>query len=101
MSMVLSWYPTVHLEATTSYTCPSDFCLNDIFQHKFDHILEYSKDVIGIADDFCIQGHNEAEHDTHLNHFTAITWEHRFVLNAKYVKWGNCLPPSLVACLIP
>ena len=48
--------------------------LQDIFQHKTDQMLECCEGIIGIADEFCINGSHEGELDTCLHSLMLMTF---------------------------
>ena len=48
--------------------------LQDIFQHNNDQTLECCEGIIGIADEFCINGCHEGERDTYLHSLMLMTF---------------------------
>jgi hypothetical protein len=53
----------------------------DIFQQKMDQILDRCPGTIGIADDVCVFGKDEVEHDANLHNLMRVAREYGLVFN--------------------
>ncbi len=87
-SSYLTTFNTFHPHGRYRFLrCPFGLKMSqDVYQQRMDMILEECPGTVSIADDVCVHGATETEHDANLHNLMRVARKHGLVFNPKKAK---------------